>query len=61
MYVACMGQNRNIYRMWVKILERRRQIDTQKNNIKIDFKETGQNDVDWITLALNVGKRRDTV
>jgi hypothetical protein len=60
-YVACMGKIRNTYRILVKILERKRQLGIQKNNIKIDFKEIGQNDVDWINLTVNVGKWRVTV
>jgi hypothetical protein len=33
----------------------------QENNTKIDFNEIGQNNVDWITVAQDVGKWRTAV
>jgi hypothetical protein len=59
-YVACMGKNRNAYGILAKILEKKRQHGRQ-NNIKIDFQEIEENDVDRITSAQNRGKWRAAV
>jgi hypothetical protein len=54
-HVACMGQRRNAYRALLgkpegeKLL--RRPSHRWEDNVKMDFKETGWEDGDWIDLA----------
>jgi hypothetical protein len=52
-YVASMGNKTNVYRVWWEMLKERDQRHRQRSedSIKINLKETGWEDVDWIYLA----------
>jgi transcription termination factor 2 len=53
--VACMGEKRNSYRIFVGETEGKRPLGRPrrrwKDNIKMDLKETGGDGMDWIDLA----------
>ena len=48
-----MGNKTNVYRVWWENLKERDQRPRQRSegSIKINLKETGWEDVDWIYLA----------
>jgi hypothetical protein len=54
-HVARMGEKRNMYRLLVGKLERKRPLGRSRrmwiNNIKMDLLEIGSSVVDWIGLA----------
>jgi len=54
-HVACMGESRCVYRVWVGKPEGKRQLGIPrrrwKDNIKMDLQEVGCEDVDWFDVA----------
>jgi hypothetical protein len=52
-----MGENRNVYRILVGIPEGKRPLGRPRrrwvDNIKIDHREIGWDDIDWIDLVQN--------
>jgi hypothetical protein len=54
-HVACMGEERNAYRILVRKPEGRRPLGRPRcrwvDNIKMDLRETGWDGVDWVDLA----------
>jgi len=56
-HVACMGEGIDVYRVLVgrpegeRLLERRRR--RWEDNIKMDLRETGIDEANWIRLALD--------
>jgi hypothetical protein len=54
-YVACMGEGRGIYRVLVGRPEGKRPLGRPRcrweNNIKMDLRKTGLNELNWIQLA----------
>ncbi|KAJ4428156.1 hypothetical protein ANN_24171 [Periplaneta americana] len=54
-HVACMGESRNAYRVLRGRLERKRPLGSPRrrweDNIKVDLREVGYDDRDWINLA----------
>jgi hypothetical protein len=54
-YVACMRENRNVYRVLVGKPEEKRPLGRHRlrwdDNIKINLRETGWCSMDWIHLA----------
>ena len=54
-HVACMGEERGIYRVLVGKPERKRPLERprrrQVDNIRMDLQEVGCGHVDWIGLA----------
>jgi hypothetical protein len=54
---ACMGQMRNVYKILVRKPEAKRPLRRPRHrwedNIKMELRETGREDVEWINLAQN--------
>jgi hypothetical protein len=54
-HIARMGEKRNVYRLLVEKLERRRPLGRPRHrwmdNIRMDLIQVGWGDVDWIGLA----------
>ena len=54
-HVACMGERRGVYRVLVGKHEGKRQLGRPRrrweDNMKIDFKEVGCGNIDWMELA----------
>jgi hypothetical protein len=52
-----MGAKRNAYRVWVGKSKGKRPLGSPTHgwveNIKMDFREIGRSDMDWIDLAQN--------
>ncbi|KAJ4432109.1 hypothetical protein ANN_20724 [Periplaneta americana] len=59
-YVARMGESRNAYRMLVEMPEGKRPLGRRRweYNIKMDLREVGYDDRDWINLAQDRDRRR---
>ena len=54
-HVACMGERRGIYRVWVEKFEEKRPLGRPRqrweDNIKMDLQEVGCGCMDWIQQA----------
>lgn len=60
--VACMGEKRHAYRSLLARCECKRMLGRHRhrweNNIKMDYKEMGEEDVECIQLAQDTVKRQ---
>jgi hypothetical protein len=64
-HVACMGEGRNVYRVLVGKPEGKRQLERARrrweDGIKMDLREIGWEDVEWIQLAQDRDRLRAVV
>jgi hypothetical protein len=64
-HVARMGEKRNAYRLLVGKTEGKRPLGGRRrrwvDNIRMDLREVGWGDVDWIGLAQDRNRRRALV